>query len=416
MAKSKAGVTSWLWWWWCLAFCLLVASEIVRMAKDMSDAEKAELAKVFQELGERPDTKDVNSLKQWMKTYVEKSGGASSKADIKPDIKPTVANIIQDPRISMFSGDTSKDVTYDIWKYEVNSLLREHSHSLPVINRAIRKSLRGEAARVVVQLGEVVGIDEIIDRLDALYGSVESQELLLAKFYSSQQKEGESVASWACRVEELLSRASKQDEYDRRMNNDMLKAKFWAGLLQPLKDASRYKFDTVNRYSEFLKAVRSIESEVLSPKTDNVEVKVKGQVKMAQATSNSEIDELKGMVKQLFVKFDEFESSSKSQKQGFDSGSRGRGFSQRQGSGSRDRGRGINRGSFNRGGSRGRFHDKQDSHIDQSRSFHGTSGDSVDDTEAKRVDTEQKSSYDPPTCYRCGQIGHVKLGCRNLLN
>ena len=53
------------------------------------------------------------------------------------------------PKLSIFSGDKDK-ASFDVFEYEVRSLLRIHSEEM--VAEAIRRSVKGEAARIVMRL------------------------------------------------------------------------------------------------------------------------------------------------------------------------------------------------------------------------------------------------------------------------
>ena len=47
-----------------------------------------------------------------------------------------------------------------------------------------------------MRLGPNTTVNEILYKLDSIYGLVEEREPLLAKFYSAKQQENEDVATW----------------------------------------------------------------------------------------------------------------------------------------------------------------------------------------------------------------------------
>ncbi len=57
-----------------------------------------------------------------------------------------------------------------------------------------------------------------------------SGEAITQQFYTEQQKAGESVAAWACRLEDILQRAVELGHVSVIAKNDMLRNKFWTGL------------------------------------------------------------------------------------------------------------------------------------------------------------------------------------------
>lgn len=387
----------------------------------LTDEEQAKLVHVFEEMNVKPDMDDPEAMKRWMRQYVKGESRAQASPSSSSSEPQQVAHVIQNPRIIVFSGDQTKDAAYDIWKYEVRSLLREKIHALPVIVHAVRKSLRGEAARAVMRLGERADIDVILEKLDAIYEVVEPVEVLLSKFYSSEQGEQEAVASWACRLEDMLANIIRRGKVDVSMS--MVKNKFWSGLRQPLRDASRHKFDQDMDFETFLVHLRAIEAEIPksepATKTGKAESSDKGktQSKMAQEPKQEYV-ELKAAVEKLTDTVENLHklgTFSKSQyvAQGYDPArdnpARGRGY----------RGRGTYRGyrgntAYGRGQGRGQtygyrgYGPSQNSH--QDKDSKSTPGD--DKTQGKSDGDKQTRDV----CWRCGQSGHLRIGCRVNLN
>lgn len=130
-----------------------------------------------------------------------------SKRAGKPPIPPKPVTVpIQQPRISFFSGENAKgELAFDLWKYEVKCLMMDKSYSSDVIGNAIKKSLRGEAGRVAIQLGPSASIGGLMEKLEN--GTLELRECILAQLYSSKQQSDESVIKWGCRLEDILAKA-----------------------------------------------------------------------------------------------------------------------------------------------------------------------------------------------------------------
>ena len=162
-------------------------------------------------------------------------------------------------RISTFSGD-GKDSTYDLWKYEVTCLMHE-GHPKEALLMAVRRSLRGEAANVLMRLGTVEGIHEILEKFDSIYGSVLETEDILAEFYSARQKPAEDCASWSMRLEDLITKAVKKGKVSPHDVNEMLRMMFHKGLRQELRDISGHLFQSITDFDKLRVAIRKLEME-----------------------------------------------------------------------------------------------------------------------------------------------------------
>ncbi|CAC5366242.1 unnamed protein product [Mytilus coruscus] len=111
-----------------------------------------------------------------------------------------------------FSGDNrGDDVSYDLWRYQVACLIKEN-YRHEIIAQAIRRSVHGTASRIVMRLGVEATVDDVIDRMDSIFGSVDVKEVLLAQFYTACQGDDEDVSSWGCRLEDILNKALLQKE------------------------------------------------------------------------------------------------------------------------------------------------------------------------------------------------------------
>ena len=218
------------------------------MAISFNDDEKDKLAHVFEELNIKPDTDDPETMKQWMLSYLKQQGKVPNPA---PE-GPKLAQFIQNPRISLFSGNVqNKDhVTFEMWKFEVSTLLKEGIHPKPSIVEALKRSLRGDAADVVRRFGIDRNIDDIVSKLEGIYGNVEASEIVLSQFYNANQGESENVASWGCRLEDLLDRANNKNNIDAGAIDEMLRTKLFSDLRSELRDVSHYKFDTIKSFDK----------------------------------------------------------------------------------------------------------------------------------------------------------------------
>ena len=276
------------------------------MAVSFTTEEKDQLALAFERLEVKPKFDDPESLSKWMKEFTEATMDVTAK--VKTERADDQANkaprriYVNPPRIAPFSGSQdSKEIAYESWKYEVLTLLREDCHSRTEVATAAKKSLRGEAAVAVRHLGIDADLNSILKKLDGIYGLVEHAEDLMEKFYAAKQRDGESVASWSCRLEDLLSRASFQKHLPGSAN-DMLTSKFFGGLLPRFKEPARVKVEHITDFDVLRIEVRKIECEQAI--SDPVKENKKAQVKMTNADS----DDVKGILQQISSRLDKLET------------------------------------------------------------------------------------------------------------
>lgn len=146
----------------------------------------------------KPKANTQAYLLGWMSKLVDvgKETGAIPKTPIKTEpfspsfFKETAdatTSYKQPVQIALFSGGTSYSA-YELWRYEV-TCLRKEGYSKETILNAIRRSLKGEPATVMMRLGPVDNIDEILQKFDSIYGNVLGTDDILAEFYSAKQKD-----------------------------------------------------------------------------------------------------------------------------------------------------------------------------------------------------------------------------------
>ncbi|CAG2246444.1 unnamed protein product [Mytilus edulis] len=203
------------------------------------------------------------------------------------------------PRISAFSGDAKTGTPYDLWRYEVQCLIKT-GHTHETITMAIRRSLRGDASKVPMRLGPEATIDDIIDKMDSIYGSVDQPKALLGQFYTARQQDDEDVARWACRLEEILSKAKNRKNVTEENINDMLTSKLFDGLRPEMKNIVRYKKDTITDFHSLLKATREIENQHnLKPSLKKKPPTQATSKSTTTTVENRQIQQLTALVKQL---------------------------------------------------------------------------------------------------------------------
>ena len=287
---------------------------------EYTEEEKEKLVGMFESLNVKPKFADTEELELWMQEYLLSKGKARARTDPDEHAKPThhevTSHVLRQPKIATFSGNDDKGVSFETWSYEVSTLLREKTYSGREIETAAKKSLRGSASDVVRRLGVDADIKLILYKLRCLYGVVEDSDCLLKQFYGATQKSDESVASWACRLEEMLDRANQQEQIRGKSMGDMLLNRFWSGLRTRLKEAARSKVEHIHDYERLLVEVRRIESE------DQVAKDVtKGKVNvMAVPTDGQQVgddESLKCMMAKMNGRLDDMEQTMKSMKSGY---------------------------------------------------------------------------------------------------
>jgi hypothetical protein len=297
------------------------------MATEFTNEEVQLLVSHLKTLGIKPKLDTPEDLQQWMEDYSLATGTSSEETEEpgeEGDGKPkepeqpfninTLATVSQLPRISTFSGESSKtDTPFDLWKYEVGCLVAEKTYSPNVILHAVRKSLKGEAGRVAMRLGTQATTEELLDKLEGVYGTVHRGQTLLADFYSAQQAENETVATWGCRLEDLLDKACKKGQVNSAGMDEMLRTKFWTGLQPALKDRSSHKFDACKTFDDLRVQLRMIEYEMKQcqqTSSKDIVVKKQAQVKAVSVDAQAkagELSELKGMIQQLSGRIDQLQ-------------------------------------------------------------------------------------------------------------
>ena len=220
---------------WCHLFILLSAMDVKALLAEIGKLSPGDKLKVATAVESKPDTKTVSQVQL----------GNGSQA-----------------RLSLFSGDDAKgDVSFELWKFEVRGLVRDGLFPNAVVLQSIRRSLRGTAADILLHLGEDVKVDDLLSKLEKVFGNTLPPEAILEEFYSAKQRESEKVAMWVCRLETILSKLPV-GTFTPDASKGMLRTKFYSGLrLSVMRNALRHSFDGGATYEDLLVAARVAERE-----------------------------------------------------------------------------------------------------------------------------------------------------------
>jgi len=297
----------------------------------------------------------------------------------------TTLTTTQLPRIAVFSGDLSgKDnVSYDLWKAEVNGLQKQNIYTEATILQAIRRSLRGKAADVVLHLGDT-DVDSVLTKMDQIFGNVLPSENILEVFYTARQEMKEDISSWACRLEDLIAKLKQRKAISPEAAVSMLRTKFYSGLVSAhVKSAIRHKFDQNEDYSNLLISARVAELEGQSAKVHQV---------TATAMSPSEaskLDKVLASIEELNKRLEKLENNT----QGSDKGHRGRRWRQKEST--------ANQPSNN-----------TQQHKQQQQPKQQTQQQPAPQPSYPAYQPNPTSqSFFPGNCYSCGGYGHRAVNC-----
>ena len=173
--------------------------------------------------------------------------------------EPQIIRVEQTPKLTAFTGGSDD---FDAWEYEVQGLLADGRHEEATLREAVRKSLKGDAARVLRSLGRSPSVTQILDKLRGIYGPVDTGSDLLERFCRQVQGGNETVSDWGCRLERLMTqvRESGQLTGDPEL---LLRSRFWKGLYSDrLREATRFRAETISDFDRLRVEARKTEQEL----------------------------------------------------------------------------------------------------------------------------------------------------------
>ena len=117
---------------------------------------------------------------------------------------PSVASQVVDkmPNFSTLSGDSTQkgEVSFEHWTFEAKGVM--HSHTEVTLREWIVWFLHGATADLVWYLGLQAPVSEIINKLELVYGTMTSFNILMQNFYKLQKGKTEEVAVYVIKLEE----------------------------------------------------------------------------------------------------------------------------------------------------------------------------------------------------------------------
>ena len=161
------------------------------------------------------------------------------------------------PKLSVFSREMVKgEASFKQWSYELQTLKKTYSES--ALREWIQRSLKGAAVDTVCNMGPGASLDTIIKKFSIIYGNIKSYDLLIGDFYRADQREEETVTSFATRIEGLLSQVRDKfpDQIPLSKEQKLLRDRVFHGSQKSIRDSVKYcHTDATVDYMTFPKGV-----------------------------------------------------------------------------------------------------------------------------------------------------------------
>ena len=282
---------------------------------------------------------------------------------------PVAAAVDVIPKLTIFTGEEVKgDYPYMTWRFDVQQLILS-GYSEKVCKMAVVRSCRKTASTALQSLGDHFSVYDVISAFDKRFAPVATTQTLLSDFYNAKQRSDESIITWGCRLESLLSKP-QTNKISPAEKESMLRERFWKGIKSSsIRGSLRHRLDGGATYEELLVAAREVEAENHeSPKRTEHKPKStkKATVSVAQ-TSNTDISSMLGEILRRVTALEErIPGDSKKPKQ-----------------------------AKNKSGDGGKRYHKRH----------------------HKKDSSNDASSAPPvkyTCFKCGKEGHFQDKCPNL--
>ena len=142
----------------------------------------------------------------------------------KEEEKPMMRQPIKAPTFQKPHVPRLVETQYDEWKREVEVMRDSRIYNDDMLKQAVRNSLTGNIRKVLLTMKADVTLEEIIDKLESIYGNVRTGESVIEEFYSSNQTKEESVSAWGLRLESLVQSAIEKGHIKEDQRETMLKS------------------------------------------------------------------------------------------------------------------------------------------------------------------------------------------------
>lgn len=371
------------------------------MSSDEESEQAKSLFQSFKKLGVVPKFENPGELKDWMASYVKQSEPdvEHSGTTQPPMVNAPVAISHTKPRLSTFSGPTpltKGDVSYDQWYYEVRCTLLRGIYSKDSIMEAVQLSLRGEPKEIAMRLGPQADLHLLLEKLKHVYDRVDD-EVLLASFYSASQHEDEDCTKWAFRLEGIINKLEDVHLMTTAKKDRMLRTRYYNGLQPALRDVTGHKFDRCTNFEELWMAIRDIEDKRKKiTSSTSKETQSKAQVKMI-SSNKPEDTSLHSLVQQLVSKVERLERSiNKEQDKTSHAGTRK---------------------DYQQTSQQHPEYQDNYSNVTPRYNYSGyqyqprlSRGSGYQHGSRSYQQPQQRYHYDRQ-CYKCGQFGHIAIGC-----
>lgn len=281
------------------------------MMEKFTADETTELVSVFEEMGVNPRVTSAADMEAWMQTYLTEHGKLPVQAEPpQPAQAPpaTTVRVEMPPSkllSSYFSGST-KDTSYDLWRYEVDCLIADPSHNSAQALHAVRKSLRGEAARASMRLGTQATLVQLLAKLASMFGDSAKKSKVMKEFYGSAQRPDEDVMAWSYRLEGMADRAKSLELIFDEDLDELQCDQFWTGLKPELQSGTEHKFDTIRNFDKLRMEMRLVEEERIQRKPQQRGAMAKMSTESTESLGKA-VSDLSELVQQLVTKVDRIE-------------------------------------------------------------------------------------------------------------